>query len=148
MKVANFLAAHLLGSSKSNGILSPHYYAPEQMPPTSARSSLPTDVYSLGKSLIEIFTGSVPFPDDRLNLIVNRHRLYEICSRMISGEERVGDRPTSAECLDVLTREIKYVDFPRAKRMAEGKFVGSGENRRHVVVLSDIYHTAGIHEFL
>ena len=144
VKVADLGAAHLLDSSKSAGPLSPNYLAPERMAPTSGHSSLPSDVYSLGVSLVEIFTGVGPIPEERsgqLSDLVNRAQLHEICSRMIAGEDRVERRPTSGECLTALRREIAELlrlGIPPVKRLVKGKFGGEGENRRHKVVLSEV----------
>ena len=145
VKVADLGAAHLVESSKSAGPLSRQYLAPERMSPTSARSSLPSDVYSLGVSLIEIFTGVDAIPEERnsqLSQISNRRRLHRICFRMISDEERIRERPTSANCLAVLIREMEEVienGSSAMKRLVKGEFEGEGD-RRHKVVLSDTYH--------
>ena len=123
VKVADLGAAHLVESSKSAG---PQYLAPERMPPTSARSSLPSDVYSLGVSLIEIFTKVGPIPEERngqLTQMINRRRLHRICSIMISDEDKIADRPTSAECLAVLIRE-------------QEEFVGSGFLAKKICISS------------
>ena len=144
VKVADLGAAHLVESSKSAGPLSPQYLAPERMPPTLARSSLPSDVYSLGVSLIEIFTGVGPIREQRNGQLMplrNRRRLHVICSRMIFGER---ERPRSAECLDVLIREMEELaenGLPTIKRMVKSQFEGEGDSRRHKVVLSDSYHS-------
>ncbi|XP_065846243.1 uncharacterized protein [Oscarella lobularis] len=144
VKVADSGAAHLVESSISAGPLSPQYLAPERMPPTSARSSLPSDVYSLGVTLIEIFTGVGPIREQRngqLMLLRNRRRLHVICSRMIFGER---ERPRSAECMDVMIREMEELaenGFPAIKRMVKSQFEGEGDSRRHKVVLSDSYHS-------
>ena len=138
VKVADLGAAHLLESSKSTGPLSPQYLAPERREPTSAHSSLPSDVYSLGVSLIEIFTGVGPIPEERNGQLMplrSRHELYLICSRMISSER---ERPTSEECLVVIMREIEELETSKL-RMVKGEFEGEGENRRHKVVLLDTY---------
>ncbi|XP_065841878.1 uncharacterized protein [Oscarella lobularis] len=146
VKVADLGAAHLVESSKSAGTLSRQYLAPERMPPTSGHSSLPSDVYSLGVSLIEIFTGVGPIPEERngqLTLMINRRRLYRICLMMITDEDKIADRPTSAGCLATLIREVEELarsGVPAIKRMAKGQFVGEGAGRRHKVVLSDTYH--------
>ena len=146
VEVADLGAAHLVESSKSTGPLSPRYLAPERLPPRSARSSLPSDVYSLGVSLIEIFTGKGPIPEERNRQLMplrNRRPLHVICSKMISGEERIEYRPTSEECLAVLMKEMDEVvknGCPDKKRRVTGKFEGEGEKRRHKVVLSDSYH--------
>ncbi|XP_065841516.1 uncharacterized protein [Oscarella lobularis] len=146
VKVADLGAAHLVESSKSAGPLSRQYLAPERMPPTLGHSSLPSDVYSLGVSLIEIFTGVDPDPEERnrqLSQISNRHPLHRICFRMISDQDKIADRPTSAECLAILIREVEELarsGVPAIKRMVKGKFEGEGDARRHKVVLSDTYH--------
>ena len=57
-----------------------------------ASSSLPSDVYSLGVSVIEIFTGMGPNADDRYSELTPmkvRRRLHMICSKMILGEREV-----------------------------------------------------------
>ena len=140
VKVADLGAAHLVESSISAGPLSRQYLAPERMLPMSGRSSLPSDVYSLGISLIEIFTGEGPVPEERNRqlLMINRSRLRRICSLMISDEERIGDRPSSAECLDVLEKEKKKIvgNGPATKRTVKGGFEGEGAARRHKVNLS------------
>ncbi|XP_065841347.1 uncharacterized protein [Oscarella lobularis] len=144
VKVADLGAAHLVESSKSAGPLSPQYLAPERMPPASGRSSLPSDVFSLGVPLIEIFTGVGPIPEQRNGQLMplrNRRRLHVICSRTLSGER---ERPTSEECLTVLITEIEELarsGIAAVKRMVKGKFKGEGANRRHKVALSDSYHS-------
>ena len=144
VKVADLGSAHLLDSSLSSGPVSAPYVAPERLPPTSQRSSLPSDVYSLGVSLIEIFIGVGPIPEERsgqLSRMMNRAQLHAICSRMIAGKDRERNRPTSGEALAVLKREISQLlslGIPAMKRLVKGKFLVEGDNRRHVVSLSDV----------
>ncbi|XP_065835603.1 uncharacterized protein [Oscarella lobularis] len=146
VKVADLGAAHLVESSKSAGPLSPQYLAPERNPPTSGRSSLHSDVYSLGVTLIEVFTGVGPISEERisqLSRIRNRRHLYKICSRMILGESEIEYRPRSAECLDVLRKEMEEIvenGSLAVKRMVKGSFGGEGVNRHHKVSLSDSFH--------
>ncbi|XP_065843819.1 uncharacterized protein [Oscarella lobularis] len=144
-KLADLGAAHLVDSSKSAGPLSPSYLPPERLPPSSARSSLRGDVYSLGVSLIEIFTGLAPVQEERsrqLSRLMSRARLHEMCSNMIAGLPRVEDRPTSVECLTILGNErddcIRGGSRPM-RRLVKGEFRGEGPNRRHNVVLLDVY---------
>ena len=146
VNVADLGAAHLVESSKSAGPLSPQYLAPERNPPTSGRSSLHSDVYSLGVTLIEVFTGVGPISEERisqLSRIRNRRHLYKICSRMILGESEIEYRPRSAECLDVLRKEMEEIvenGSLAVKRMVKGSFGGEGVNRHHKVSLSDSFH--------
>ena len=144
VKVADLGAAHLLNSYKSAGPLSPNYLAPERRDPTSARSSLLSDVYSLGVSLIEIFTGVGPIIAERsgqLGRMMNRAQLHAICSRMIAGRDRVRNRPTTREALAILRGEINKLlrlGIEPMKRLVKGRHLIEGDNRRHVVFLSDV----------
>ena len=89
VKVGDLGAAHLIESSLSAGPLSPPYLAPERAPRTdgtAASSTLSSDVYSVGVSLIEIFTGEGPVPEVRhtqLASLANRPNLLMLCSRLI-----------------------------------------------------------------
>ena len=140
VKVADLGSAHLLDSSLSSGPVSAPYVAPERLPPTTTRSSLHTDVYSLGVSVIEIFTGLAPIPDERmgqLSRLVHRTQLHGICARMIARVER---RPASGECLLLLGKEIAELlslGVPPVKRLVKGTFEGEGQKRHHNVVLSE-----------
>eukprot|EP00118_Oscarella_pearsei_P016363 m.155292 g.155292 ORF g.155292 m.155292 type:complete len:88 (+) comp38664_c0_seq3:125-388(+) len=73
---------------------------------TASRSSLESDVYSLGVTMIEIFTGIAPILEQRniqLCRLTNRRHLHQLCSRMIS--TRVADRPSAQECLSLFAGE-------------------------------------------
>ena len=144
-KISDLGAAHLLDSSESTGPLSPYYSAPERKAPTSGPSSLPSDVYSLGVALLEIFTGVAPVPEERssqLSRIMNRSRLVMICSRMVADEASLGNRPPSGQCLKVLKEEIDDCiehGVRPIKRIVKGTFEGDEADRRHRVTLFDVY---------
>ncbi|XP_065832544.1 uncharacterized protein [Oscarella lobularis] len=92
VKVGDLGTAHLIESSLSAGPVSQQYLAPERSPRsdgTAAASSLPSDVYSVGVSLIEIFTGVGPIPEVRqtqLDALANRPNLLMLCSRLIDDD--------------------------------------------------------------
>ena len=139
-KVGDLGAAHIIESSLSAGPMSPDYLAPERMPRddgTAIRNTLPSDVYSLGVSLIEIFTGVRPIPEERrtqLDALANRPKLFLLCSRMIDNE--ADNRPSSQHCFDTLRVEIECVlstpGYFTVKRLVKGLFEGNA----HRVVLS------------
>ena len=132
-KVGDLGASHALESSRSIGPLSRQYIAPERMPRvdgTAAHSSLESDVFSLGVTLIELFTGEAPIPDDRhrqLDRLAKRRELYELCSRMISDERTA--RPKVQSCFGILK---KGAECGSSKRTVWSAFEGD----KHKVVLS------------
>ena len=110
VKVGDLGTAHLIESSLSAGPVSQQYLAPERSPRsdgTAASSSLPSDVYSVGVSLIEIFTGVGPIAEARqtqLDALANRPNLLMLCSRLIDDDPN--NRPSSQECFDALKSEF------------------------------------------
>ena len=138
-KVGDLGATHVIESSLSVGPLSPDYLASERKPRdgTAISNTLPSDVYSLGVSLIEIFTGARPIPEERqtqLGALANRPKLFLLCSRMIDDE--ADNRPSSQHCFDTLRGEIECVlstqGYFTVKRLVKGLFEGNA----HRVVLS------------
>ncbi|XP_065836871.1 probable serine/threonine-protein kinase DDB_G0281745 [Oscarella lobularis] len=110
VKVGDLGTAHLIESSLSAGPVSQQYLAPERSPRsdgTATSSSLPSDVYSVGVSLIEIFTGVGPIPEVRqtqLDAVANRPNLLMLCSRLIDDDPN--NRPSAQECFDALKNEF------------------------------------------
>ena len=139
-KVGDLGAAHIIESSLSAGPMSPNYLAPERMPRddgTAIRNTLPSDVYSLGVSLIEIFTGARPIPEERrtqLDALANRPKLFLLCSEMIHQDP--DKRPSSQDCFGTLKGEIEFIlstpGYFTVKRLVKGLF----ERNAHRVVLS------------
>ena len=138
-KVGDLGAAHIVESSLSVGPLSLDYVSPERMPRedgTAIRNTLPSDVYSLGVSLIEIFTGARPIPEERQTQLLSleaRHRLFVLCSEMI--DQDPANRPTSQNCFEKIRAETESVlaipGFFAGKRFVKGVF----ERHGHKVVL-------------
>ena len=147
VKVGDLGTAHLIESSLSAGPVSPQYLAPERSPRsdnTAASSSLPSDVYSVGVSLIEIFTGVGPIPEVRqtqLDALANRPNLLMLCSRLIHDDPN--NRPSAQECFDALKSEFSATQshfsahglFPTL-RLVKGVF---GRDS-HKVVLSSSFN--------
>ena len=138
-KVGDLGAAHIIESSLSVGPMSPDYLAPERMPRadgTAFPSSLPSDVYSLGVALIEIFTAASPIPEEKHTQLLSleaRPSLFLLCSEMIDRDP--ANRPSSQNCFERLNAESESVlglpgYFP-VKRFVKGLF----KRGNHRVVL-------------
>ncbi|XP_065845693.1 uncharacterized protein [Oscarella lobularis] len=110
-KVGDLGTAHLIESSLSAGPVSEQYLAPERKRPpegTATLSTLPSDVYSVGVSLIEIFTGKKPASQLRrtqLDALANRPNLFKLCSSLIDCYPV--NRPSAQECFDALKTEFR-----------------------------------------
>ena len=119
--------------------MSLEYLAPELMPSddgAAIRDTLPSDVYSLDVSLIEIFTGARPIPKGRQTQLLSfeaRQCLFVLCSEMIDRDP--ANRPSSQDCFERLNAESESVlAIPRVftgKRFVKGLF----ERGDHKVVL-------------
>ena len=133
VKVGDLGAAHLIESSLSAGPLSPPYLAPERAPlpdGTAASSTLSGDVYSVGVSLIEIFTGAGPIPEVRqtqLDALANRPNLFMLCSQLIGRDP--ANRMSAQVCFETLKFEftenesrMSALGIFVAKRMVKGVF--------------------------
>ena len=138
-KVGDLGAAHIIESSLSVGPMSLDYLAPERMPRadgTAIPNSLPSDVYSLGVALIEIFTGARPIPKERQTQLLSleaRPSLFLLCSEMI---DQIPDkRPSSQNCFERLSAESESVlslpGYFTGKRLVKGLF----KRGNHRVVL-------------
>ena len=149
VKVGDLGAAHLIESSLSAGPLSPPYVAPERAPRsdgTAASSTLHSDVYSMGVSLIEIFTGVGPIPEERqtqLDGLANRPNLFLLCSRMIASGRDIVNRPLAQMCFQTLKTEFTEHESRltglggfAGKRLVKGVF----ERDTHKVVFLSIFH--------
>ncbi|XP_065840572.1 uncharacterized protein [Oscarella lobularis] len=147
VKVGDLGAAHLIESSLSAGPLSPPYLAPERVPRadgTAASSTLSSDVYSVGVSLIEIFTGEGPVPEVRhtqLASLANRPNLLMLCSRLIDCNP--ANRPLAQSCFETLLAEfvqnksrLAALGGIASNRMVKGVFEGDA----HKVVFPGLFY--------
>ena len=104
-KVGDLGASHMINSSTSLGALSLEYCAPEKFPRSdgsSARSTRESDVYSLGVTLTELFTGLSPIPTERRSQIrkIKDPDLLDMCLQMT--RDRRADRPTAEMAFTIL----------------------------------------------
>ena len=135
VKVGDLGAARLIQSSLSAGPLSPPYLAPERSPRSNgsaAKSTLSSDVYSVGVSAIELFTGEGPVPEARqtqLESLSHRPSILMLCYRLIAVEP--ANRPSAQSCFDSLQTEFKdyqsrlaNLGIVASSRMVKGVFEG------------------------
>ncbi|XP_062512794.1 uncharacterized protein LOC134188642 [Corticium candelabrum] len=128
-KVGDLGASHMINSSTSLGALSPEYCAPEKFPRSdgrSARSTRESDVYSLGVTLTELFTGLSPIPAERQNQIrkIKNPDLLDMCLQMT--HDRPAERPTAEMAFTILINQ-KSVDSYRSiggRRTVKGNLEG------------------------
>ncbi|XP_065840577.1 uncharacterized protein [Oscarella lobularis] len=145
VKIGDLGAAHIIESSLSAGPMSPPYLAPERAPlsgGTATSSTLSSDVYSMGVSLLEIFTGVGPIPEERhtqLGLLANRSNLFVLCSRLISRDP--AKRLSAQTCFETLKiyfgqheKHLSELELVTAKRLVNGVF----EKDTHKVILLNI----------
>eukprot|EP00118_Oscarella_pearsei_P001681 m.8136 g.8136 ORF g.8136 m.8136 type:complete len:775 (+) comp20344_c0_seq4:55-2379(+) len=122
-KVGDLGATHMLGASLSTGPMSPNYVAPERF---QSRSSLESDVYSLGVTLAEIFTGEAAAPSKRYTQLglIEWQALRTLCIRMVDDDP--GKRPTAAHVLSRLEKFRESEDYAccKPKRSVFGKVLG------------------------
>ena len=104
-KVGDLGASHMINNSTSLGALSLEYCAPEKFPCSdgrSARSTRESDVYSLGVTLTELFTGLSPIPTERRSQIrkIKDPDLLDMCLQMT--RNRPAERPTAEMAFTIL----------------------------------------------
>ena len=130
VKVGDLGSAHIIQSSLSAGPMSPPYVAPKR---SSTSSTLASDVHSFGVSLIEIFTGVGPVPEERqtqLALLAPRSHLFMLCSRNI--RQKPADQMSAQRCFETLKApvaenhsKLHSREIIEAKRLVQGMFEGS-----------------------
>ena len=126
-KLGDLGAAHRLGSI-SGGPLSLPYLAPERKAPNRISSSLPSDIYSLGVTLIEIFlceNPSVARRQTQLLTLSSRKDVFNICSRMIKDD--ISNRPGAIYCFNQFCRLPQSKDAQsNPRRKVQGYFGPKG----------------------
>ena len=139
VKIGDLGATHIIASSLSAGPMSPSYLAPER---SSTSSTLASDVYSLGVSFVEIFTGVGPIPEERqtqLASLADRSHLFMLCSRLICLEP--ANRMSAQKCFEALKttfaeheRQLPTKGIIAAKRLVQGMF----DDDEHKVTLRNV----------
>eukprot|EP00118_Oscarella_pearsei_P008832 m.47478 g.47478 ORF g.47478 m.47478 type:complete len:818 (+) comp33794_c0_seq2:104-2557(+) len=122
-KIGDLGASHVLGDSLSAGALSVNYAAPERIGDSVQASTLATDIYSLGVTLGEIFTGEAAARESRYTQLasISHVEMQDLCTRMVVKEQ--GGRPSAWIVHDKICRlKIKeeYDQCPQ-KRLVIGK---------------------------
>ena len=128
-KLGDLGAARFSDVTLTVGLVSPLYTAPERMDGRSGTKSKETDVYSMGVSVCELFTGIPPNRQDRLNQIqlIRERDVRYLCMKMVSDDPT--KRPSAAEALTAigLLRELDDYKKCPLRRMVKGKLDGVKE---------------------
>ena len=126
-KLGDLGAARFSDASLTVGLVSPQYSATERIDGRSAQKTKETDVYSMGVSICELFTGIPPNRPDRLDQVqVIRHRDFRyLCMQMVSDD--INRRPSAAGALTAIGRIRETDDYKvcRPRRMVKGKADGA-----------------------
>eukprot|EP00118_Oscarella_pearsei_P026144 m.309487 g.309487 ORF g.309487 m.309487 type:complete len:585 (+) comp46630_c0_seq1:75-1829(+) len=126
-KIGDLGAVHAIGASTSAGILSIHYIAPERFG-SLGKSSIESDIYSLGVTLVELFSGEAASKDQRFSQIglIADTDLQEICLQTID-ETSPENRLPASNLLTLIQDQKgkqKYGLCP-SRRMVIGKVESS-----------------------
>ena len=121
-KIGDLGAARFSDGSLSVGPMSPLYVAPERLADRTLPNSKEADVYSMGVSLGECFTGNQMDRKDRLLQLrsVRQRDLRLLCISMSC--ENGGQRMMAREALRVNDRVLKCDEYSRCdpRRMVKG----------------------------
>ena len=125
-KLGDLGAARFTDCSLSVGPMSPLYVAPERLADRTLPNSKEADVYSMGVSLGELFTGNQMDRKDRPMQLrsVRQRDLRLVCIKMAG--ESGGERMMASVALTVSDRVVKTDDYSRCgpRRMVKGVIDG------------------------
>lgn len=121
-KLGDLGAARYDNASLSVGLVSPQYTAPERLDSRSAGKSKKTDVYSMGVSVCELYSGEPASRDSRQDhiLLVQQRDVRFVCMQMVA--DNSDRRPWAGEALAAIERvggTEEYKDCP-PRRMVRG----------------------------
>ena len=121
-KLGDLRAARFTDGSLSVDPMSPLYVSPERLADRILPNSKEADVYSMGVSLGELFTGDQMDREDRPRQLcsVRQRDLHLVCVKMAC--EIVGERMMASVALTVNDRVVKTEDYSRCgpRRMVRG----------------------------
>lgn len=103
-KLGDLGASRFHYASLTVGPVSPEYTATERIDGRSARKTKETDIYSMGVSVCELFTGLPPNRAIRLHQVqqISQRDVRFLCRRMVSDNQRL--RPSVADALTAIGR--------------------------------------------
>ena len=121
-KLGDLGAARFTDGSLSTGPMSPLYVAPERLGNSSFPNSKEADIYSMGVSLAELFTGDQMNREDRPRQLrsVGQKDLRLVCVKMAC--DNVAERMMASVALTVNDRVVKKNDYNKCgpRRMVKG----------------------------
>jgi serine/threonine protein kinase len=126
-KLGDLGTSRFCSASLTVGLVSPQYSAMERMDGRVAKNTVETDLYSMGVTMCELFTGLPPNRSDRLDQVqVIRHRDFRyLCMQMVSDD--ISRRPSAAGALSTISRIRETEDYKacRPRRLVKGKADGA-----------------------
>ena len=146
-KLGDFGASHLLESSLSVGPVSANYAAPERFVDQSSdiaiavRSSIQTDVYSLGVTMCEVFTGQAAVRAARRRQVamVQDQRLAALCTQMVSLDSNA--RPSARCVLSELEEISRSAEHGRMNKRLVCRCGGEPEEGRMLMLVERFVHS-------
>ena len=125
-KLGDLGAARFSNASLSVGPMSPEYVAPEMLADRTISNSIASDIYSMGITLCEMFTGERSTLASRLrNLQAVRHfTLRDMCLQMASAIPR--ERPAASEAVKMIIHVMEKREYWQCppRRMVKGLLDG------------------------
>lgn len=128
-KLGDLGSARFKDASLSVGLVSPQYIASERLDGRSTCKTDKSDVYSMGVSLCELFTGDPASRDLRQRQIrsIQHQSLRALCVQMVS--EDTESRPSAGQALAVIDHVCAMAEYRMcpAKRLVKGLVDGEDE---------------------
>lgn len=125
-KIGDLGAARFTDASLSVGPMSPDYVAPERLADRSQPNTARADVYSMGVTFCELFTGEQATHPARERQLrsVSHFSLRDLCLQMAS--KRVEIRPAASVVLTAVERIAGSAEYKKCppRRMVKGLLDG------------------------
>lgn len=125
-KIGDLGAARFNNASLSVGPMSPEYVAPERLADRTLPNSSESDIYSMGMTLCELFTGERSTIASRLRNLqkVSHFSVRDVCFQMASVMPK--ERPTAAEAFKLIMQLMELREYWQCppKRMVKGLLDG------------------------
>ena len=109
-KLGDFGAARFTDGSLSSGPMSPKYVAPERLKDDTLPNSKEADVYSMGVSLYELYTGNQIAMDREVrSKQLHQKEFHKVCVKM--AHKTVGKRMMASEALTLIDRVVEKQEY-------------------------------------